>query len=477
MIAVALAEATSGDTELFRTVHQATLLRFLGCTSDSADTARMAGGDDIGFNSAMAPALMGTRRALMGRLVRTVGADSPPLRRTGLVMRALADPGGGARSLSTHCEVASQLATRIGLATPVIDALAHAYERWDGAGFPEGLSGEDVPLPARIFVVARDADLARRAGIEPAELLESRKDRAYEPRVVEAFSEVGGDVIRRLDGADEWSLALESEPAPVAVAEPAAVTDVLLAFADFADLKSPWICGHSRTVASIAADAGHHGGLDPDECEELDRAGLVHDLGRVAVRNGIWDKPAALTETETEDMRLHAYAGERVLARCGTLERLRGIASCAHERADGTGYHRGLSGPAIGSAGRILAASDVYAALTVDRPHRPAYPADQVATLLEETEGLDRDAVGCVLAAAGERPAPSTGDTPPAGLTEREAEVLVLIARGRTNREVASELFISAKTVGRHVENLYRKIGVSSRAAAAVFAMENRMLG
>ena len=95
--------------------------------------------------------------------------------------------------------------------------------------------------------------------------------------------------------------------------------------------------------------------------------------------------------------------------------------------------------------------------------------------MLEAEAGLDGDAVACVLAAAGRRPAPSPAGWP-AELTDREVEVLRLIARGRSNREVAERLFISPKTVGRHVENLYRKIGVSSRAAAAVFAMEHRLL-
>ncbi len=93
----------------------------------------------------------------------------------------------------------------------------------------------------------------------------------------------------------------------------------------------------------------------------------------------------------------------------------------------------------------------------------------------EAERGLDADAVSCVLAAAGQRAAFSPARWP-ADLTDREVEVLRLIARGRSNREVAARLFISVKTVGRHVENLYAKIGVSSRAAAALFAMEHRLL-
>jgi DNA-binding NarL/FixJ family response regulator len=119
----------------------------------------------------------------------------------------------------------------------------------------------------------------------------------------------------------------------------------------------------------------------------------------------------------------------------------------------------------------------VFAALTADRPHRSAFAADVAARMLEAEAGrtLDANAVDCVLAAAGRRAAPPPPGWP-ADLTDREVDVLRLIARGLSNRQVAERLFISPKTVGRHVENLYVKIGVSSRAAAAVFAMEHRLL-
>jgi HD-GYP domain-containing protein (c-di-GMP phosphodiesterase class II) len=251
---------------------------------------------------------------------------------------------------------------------------------------------------------------------------------------------------------------------------------VLTAFADFADLKSPWIRGHSRRVASLAEQAGRHAGLDEDACALLRRAGLVHDLGRVAIENGIWDRPGPLTIPEWEGVRLHPYYTERILARCRPLASLVGPASSHHERIDGSGYHRSLRVEALSPADRILAAADVFAALTADRPHRPAHAHDVAARTMEGAEcKLATDAVACVLAAAGRRPAPSSPQWP-AGLTDREVEVLRLIARGRSNRDVADRLSISPKTVGRHVEHLYEKVGVSSRAAAALFAMEHRLL-
>jgi HD-GYP domain-containing protein (c-di-GMP phosphodiesterase class II) len=474
-IAVAVAKAMGCAPEEVRTVHQFALLRFLGCTSDSAETAALAGGDDLALNAAVAPVFMGSSRELMGRFVRSVAPGQPLPRRVRLVARGLADPKGTERSMSAHCEVGAMLARRAGLDRPVIDALAHAYERWDGKGFPGGLEADAIPLPVRVVVVARDADLATMVGDDPREWLRRRRSRAYDPSVVDAFREVGPDILLGLSGADEWEAVLAGEPEPVATVGRDRLDAVLASFSDFADLKSPWIRGHSRAVAALAAEAARHAGLGDDTCGGLRRAGLLHDVGRVGVENGIWDKPGRLSTSEWERVRLHPYFTERILARCRALLPLGGPASSHHERLDGSGYHRSLAGEALSREDRILAAADVYAALVADRPHRPAHEAEDAARILESESGLDADAVACVLAATGQRPAPAAAGWP-ADLTDREVEVLRLIARGRTNREVAEHLVISPKTVGRHVENLYAKIGVSSRAAAAVFAMEHSLL-
>ena len=474
-IAAALAEELGCSADEVRVVQQFALLRFLGCTADAAETAALVGGDDVAYNGAMAPVVMGSARELLGRHVRSVAPGGPPLERARLVVKGLADPKGMERSLSTHCEVAGMLAARAGLDAPVVEALEHAYERWDGKGFPARLEGEAIPPAVRVAVVARDADLAAALGRDPGEWVRERRGRAYDPAAADAFGRVGAEILAGLDGADEWELALAREPEPVATIGPDRLDAVLTAFADFADLKSPWIRGHSRRVAALAEGAGRHAGLDEDVCDRLRRAGLLHDLGRVAVGNGIWDKPGPLTTSEWERVRLHPYATERILARCGPLSSLVEPASSHHERLDGSGYHRGRSADALPRECRLLAAADVYAALAAERPHRPALPDEDAAAALEAEHGLDPEAVGCVLAAAGRREAPAAPAWP-GGLTHREVEVLRLLSRGASNREVGASLVISPKTVGRHVENLYRKIGVRSRAAAAVFAMEHGLL-
>jgi HD-GYP domain-containing protein (c-di-GMP phosphodiesterase class II) len=429
----------------------------------------MAGGDELSFMSAFSPAHQGSKSEAALAMVKAIGKGQPLPRRAKLIAGALA---GDDEGLAAHCEVGSMLARRLGLDDPVIVALQHAYERWDGGGDPAGLEGEQIPLETRIAVVARDADLFARAGEDIAAILHRRRGKAYDPDVV--------DAIVRLEprsGEAEWGEVLGAEPEPWAY-----VLDIdhaLAAVADYADLKSPWTRGHSPAVAELARNAGRLAGLDDGSQRDLWQAALVHDLGRVGVDNGVWDKEGPLAASELEKVRLHPYLTERVLDRCAPLAGLARVSSSHHERVDGSGYHRGSSGDDLSLATRILAAADVMQALTTDRPHRPSWSQDEAIEMLEEEVAagrLDSEAVGLVIQAAG-GVAKSRTTAYPAGLTEREVEVLRLVARGNTNKQIGQKLFISPKTVGRHVENIYAKIGVSTRAGAALYAMEHRLLG
>jgi HD-GYP domain-containing protein (c-di-GMP phosphodiesterase class II) len=414
---------------------------------------------------------MGSTAEAALTMARVVGRGRPLAQRARLIAAALTD-SEGEEGLAAHCEVGSMLARRLGLEDPVILALEHAYERWDGEGNPAGLKGEEIPIEMRIATVARDVDLFARAGEDVNGMLRRRSGRAYDPGVVTAVLRVGW-----AHREAEWGEVLRAEPEPVAH-----VTDIdgaLSAIADYVDLKSPWLRGHSRAVAEIATEAGRLAGMDEETRLQIGRAALVHDLGRVGVDNGVWDKGGPLAAADWEKVRLHPYLTQRVLSRCESLAGLAELASSHHERIDGSGYHRGATANDISRVARLLAAADVMQALTSDRPHRRAMGIEEAAVAMktEVTAGrLDGDAAALVLEAVGAgRKMPREAN--PGGLTDREVEVLCLIANGVTNRQVADELFISPKTVGRHVENIYAKIGVSTRAAAALYAMEHRLLG
>ena len=472
LISVRIARELGCDDPTVRTVHHVALLRLLGCTADAGETARMAGGDDRGFNRIMAPTVMGTGGEMMRALASAVAPGGHFGTKARLLTAVLTHPGAGPKSLATHCEVASMLARRLGLDDEVVDSLGHAYERWDGKGAPAGLRGDDIPLPIRVSSAAKDVDLALMADLDPNTFLYDRSGKAHDPQVVAAISRIDlGDV------EAELSTVVDAEPSPHTVLVD--VEAALSVLADFVDLKSGWTRGHSRRVAELAASAAEHAGMATADVERLRLAALVHDLGRLGVENAVWDKPGSLSTDQWEKVRLHPYLSDRILARCAHLADLAPLAASHHERLDGTGYPKQLTGDSLPPLGELLAAADVLAALTEDRPHRSAMSAEDAADVLEaETRAgrLDSHAVGCVVAAASGKAAPAPPATP-AGLTEREVEVLVLIARGRTNKQMAEALYISPKTVGRHVENIYSKINVSTRAAAAVFAMEHRLLG
>jgi len=439
-------------------VFQVGLLRYLGCTADAAEVAVYAG-DEIALAVAVAPHVMGDgeqeRRAV----------DAPDL-----------GPAKAA-ALRAHCEAAGLLAARLELGPAVVTALRHVFERWDGTGHPGGSAGEAVPLPTRIAVLARDAELwSRRGGYAAAaETVRTRRGKAYDPRVADAFRAAGEPLLRRATEA-AWSDLLATEPVP-ALVPPDRFDALLDVLADFADAKLPYALGQSRTVARLVEAAAAEAGADPAARVRLRRAALVHDLGRVGVSNRVWDRPGPLALADLEQIRLHPYLSEQVLSRSTPLRPLAALAGAHHERLDGSGYYRGIGADQLGTEQQLLAAADAYAAMRQARPHRPALTAAAACAELTAEAGkgrLDPRAVAAVLAAGTDTPLPPVRW--PNGLTDREVDVLRLACRGPTRQAVADELRLSAKTVSRHLENSYAKMGVSTRAAAALFAVAHGLL-
>lgn len=453
------------------------LLRFLGCTSEASADAALNGGDEIALYAGLAPSLMGGPSEPLGWMLRHLASGRPPLDRARALITVVADTKGTERAIRAHCEVGQMLARRIGLGASVLDALGTAFERWDGKGWPNGIAGDDIPSSARVATVARDFDVLSRVGDArvTTEIMTKRKGKAYEPRVLEAALEHGPVLMKDLEEGSVWDSVLDAEPGvPLTIADER-VDDVLTTFAHFTDLKSHYLHGHSAGVADLAQRASGVDGSSDGDVRTIRRAGLVHDLGRVAVPSGIWNKQGSLSVEEWERVRLHAYYTERILIRCGPLEELVTVAGAHHERMDGTGYHRGAKASSLSAGARLLAAADAFCAMTERRPHRPPLPPRDAADELQRagTEGrLDVRSVRAVLEAVGQDRTPSRAAWP-AGLTDREVDVLRLLALGLSNKQVARRLTLSPKTVGRHVEHIYAKLGVSTRPGATLFAMEH----
>ena len=456
-------------------VYYVALLAWLGCHADAHEQSAWFG-DDIHLRADRHLADSVGARFVLSH----VGRGRPPARRAAQLGALLISGRDALAAMeTTHCMVAGLFAVRLGLGVEVRDGLQHVFERWDGKGSPAGIAGEEIALSARIAVVADIVESFRRLGGTAAavDVARRRAGGQFDPRLADRVCENADALFSGLDEATGWDAAIAAEPALTGRMSGVELDAALEAIADFADLKSPYTTGHSRGVALLAESAALRAGLGEPAAAELRRAGLLHDVGRIGVSNAVWDKPGALSETEMERVRMHPYLTQRTFSRSPRLAALAEVAAAHHERLDGSGYPRGLAGGALSPEARILAAADAYQAMGELRPHRPARsPEDAARQLREEVRRgrLDADAVDAVLGAAGHRVARRRDG--PAGLTQREVEVLVLLARGLSNKAIAAQLVVSPKTVGSHIEHIYRKIGCSTRAAASLFAMQHGLL-
>jgi HD-GYP domain-containing protein (c-di-GMP phosphodiesterase class II) len=478
LVAVRMARAIGLPEDEQVTVFYTGLLHFAGCTAESEIDARFFG-DELVARPKMATVQFGSRPELMAMAARTAHSESPALTR--MTMMARASFGGLAefrKWAASHCDVARLLGARMGLSEQVQQALRHLYERWDGKGMPGELRGEQIPLAVRLMQVAQDADMAfQRGGGELARhILAERAGSGLDPQAVAAFQAVGDQAYLDMAAPSAWDEAMLAEPGRQPVVTEDRLDACLSAVADFADLKSMWTVGHSRGVARLAEEAAVVAGLDPADVVLLRRAALVHDIGRVAVPVSVWAKPGALTRGEREQVRLHAYHSERVLDIAPGLRPLARLAGSHGERGDGSGYHRGSKSAELPLTTRLLAAADCYQAMREPRAYRPALSAEAAAAELGRDVAAGRlapEAANAVLVAAGQ---PGRHVTRPGGLSERECQVLGLVARGLATKQVARRLGISPKTCDHHIQRVYGKLGVSTRAGATLFALEHGLV-
>ena len=477
LIAMRLAERLRVDRETASQTYYTSLLSHAGCTAEAHVAAQVFGGSMTeNFN----PLMYGSVRQVFTGLLRSLpDEDVTGLARAAQTARRLPRMARETRpSLTASCEVAGMLAEQTGAPTAVPDLLAYLTDRWDGHGPLGRGKHQEIPLPMRIVHVATDAALQLHLGgvAHAVGIVGQRAGHAFDPEVAACLVEGSAAILAFDDGGSAWDETLAVEPSPPLMLGGDALDRGLAAMGRFADLISPYFAGHSVGVAELASEAAGRCRIDAVGATAIRRAGLVHDLGRVAVHAWVWQKPGPLSADELEHVRLHPYHTERCLSRSPFLAALAPVAAAHHERLDRSGYHRGSPGADQTMPARLLAAADAFFAMGEPRPHRPALEPERAAEALtaEANAGrLDPDAVTAVIEAAGHR-APRLER--PAGLTEREAEVVAMLARGLQTKQVAHELGISVKTADRHVQNAYSKIGVSTRAAATLFAMEHGLV-
>jgi HD-GYP domain-containing protein (c-di-GMP phosphodiesterase class II)/DNA-binding CsgD family transcriptional regulator len=484
LLATWICEAAEFDDQLRETAYWVALLRYVGCTGHAHEVATVFG-DEIAIRAQTLVHDAANPAEVMRDVMEFATAGRTPEARDEIVKMIQETAREWAvYNFSSGCEVADMLVQRLDFGPDVREALRFTFERWNGNGYPAHAQGEAIPLAMRVVHLSHDMEAIARL-FSPDHAIEAardRRDRTYDPALADLFVANGRDWFEQLAETDPWDAVIALEPQPHRILAGAALEDALTVAADFIDLKSPFMGGHSRRCAELAADAARVLGLEEDVVARVRCAALVHDFGSTVVSNSILDKPGPLTRTEFDRVELHPMLTEQMLRRSQALAVLNPVASAHHEKCDGSGYHKRVRADADDLGACVLAATEIYVGLTTERADRLPFPPSDAAVELRQLESqgvLEPRACRAVLVAAGhgEPRAPSgKRQQHPGGLTRREVDVLRLAARGLTTREIADRLYISPKTADHHIQHIYGKIGTSTRAAAALWAMQHAVV-
>ena len=484
LLATWMCDAAEFEKKVRETVYWVALLRYVGCTGHAHEVATVFG-DEIAIRAQTLVHDAANPAEVMRDVVAFATAGRAQEEREQIVrMIQQTAREWAVHNFASGCEVADMLVRRLDFGPDVREALRFTFERWNGNGYPAHASGDNIPLAMRIVHLSHDMEAIGRL-FSPDQALDAardRRDRTYDPRLTDLFVAHGRTWFDRLDKIEPWDAVLELEPMPRRMLEGDALDDALAVAADFIDLKSPYMAGHSRRCAQLGADAARLLGCGEDAVAIVRRAALVHDFGTTAVPNSIWDKPGPLTRAEFDRVELHPMLTEQMLRRSPALAALNPVASAHHEKCDASGYHKRVRADAADAGACVLAAVEVYTGLTGERADRLPFSAENAAAELRRlaSQGvLEPHATEAVLEAAGHgksgAPA-SKRQGGPGGLSRREVDVLKLAARGLTAREIADRLYISPKTADHHIQHIYNKIGVSTRAAAALWASQHAVV-
>jgi HD-GYP domain-containing protein (c-di-GMP phosphodiesterase class II) len=373
------------------------LLKDLGCSSNAARICELYLTDDLQFK----------------RDFKTVGDSLPKvlqfvLKHTGLkaglaerfrsVLTILRDGSEIAHELiATRCQRGAEIARLLRFSEDVACGIYSLDEHFNGQGKPQGLSGESIPVFARIALLAQVIDVFHTTGGAQAAMDEVhlRAGRWFDPQLVQAFETVAQypGFWSTLNSAGIADAVLELEPHSHEVpVDDDYLDDIAAAFGQVVDSKSPYTSGHSARVALYTDMIAESLGLSAERRRWLKRGALLHDVGKLGVSNSILDKAGKLDAEEWDAVKLHASYTETILARISAFSELAKVAAAHHERLDGAGYPRGLSADAISLDTRIITTADIFDAITAERPYRGAIPIARTLEMMAETVGSAIDA-------------------------------------------------------------------------------------
>lgn len=370
----------------------ALLLKDAGCSSNAAKTCLLFGADDLAVKRDWKTVDWQSRWQSFLHVARNAVPEASPVARAVRVLSFATQGPVGTELIQVRCDRGADIARMLGFGEETAAAIRALDEHWNGEGSPEGLAGEEIPLFGRIACLAQTVEIFFTTyGREAAcAMARERSGRWFDPALVRALDAVEGDAAfwERLAAPDVRAQVAALEPEEVArLADDALLDRVARAFAQVIDAKSPFTFRHSERVAEIALRVGGVLGLSAERLRDLERAGLLHDIGKLGVSNLILDKPGKLTEEEFAQVKRHPEHTLLILERVAVFRGLAETAAAHHERMDGKGYHRGLRAGELPVEARILAVADIFEALSAERPYRGALPTERVLEIMREGVG------------------------------------------------------------------------------------------
>ncbi len=405
LIGLRLASVVGLPQNQVNSLYHALLMKDAGCSSNSARMAEIFSADDIAVKRSMRTTNWSNTMEAMRTAASNVLPGGSPIAKLKKLIEMTSHREEISDGLTeTRCDRGAQIALQIGLGEEAALVIRHLDEHWDGHGSPYHLKGDTIPILARIACLAQTMDVFFTAsGVDAAyDVIMRRRGTWFDPDLVRAASRFQSDY-------KFWALLASDPTQMLANLEMRAALDdaseeridaICCAFASIVDAKSPFTAEHSSRVRDYAVSIGEQMGIMGRRLTILRRAAQLHDLGKLGVPNSILDKPGKPTPEEWAVIREHPGNSYRILAGIRGFQRLAAIAGAHHERLDGRGYHRGVGAEVLDLDMRILAAADVFDALSAKRPYRDALPLESVYEIMEKDAGaaLDPDCIAALKA-------------------------------------------------------------------------------
>jgi HD-GYP domain-containing protein (c-di-GMP phosphodiesterase class II) len=372
------------------------LLKDLGCSSNAARICELYLTDDLSFKRDFKWVGDSLPKALNFVLSHTGLKAGLAERFRTLVTACTKSEQISKELIETRCNRGATIARMLRFSEGVAQGIQNLDEHWNGSGKPEGKQGEEIPLYSRIALLAQVIDVFFTSDGRDAAQVEvlRREARWFDPQLVRAF-----EVVAREDAF--WGMLASPQidqaiytlaPGQVEVAlDDDYLDDIAAAFGQVVDAKSPYTSGHSARVALFTDLIAEAMGFSMERRRWLKRGALLHDVGKLGVSNMVLDKAGKLDISEWEAVRKHAAYTEEILLRIDAFAELARVAGAHHEKLDGTGYPRGLSGDDISIETRIITTADIFDAITAERPYRAAVPIDKTLEMMEKTVGTAID--------------------------------------------------------------------------------------